>query len=156
MTKEFIVSQEYLDKMILKVDELKTVRRPEIAKKLQDARAFGDLSENAEYDEAKNEQAEVEAEILKLEEDIRNAKVIVESENKDFVSLGSTVRYFDKDEKKEHTYKITGTAESDPLNGQISNVSPVGYVLIDSKVGDILDVRCPYDYKYKIEVLEIL
>lgn len=154
MAKELLVSAEYLQKMKDELDTLKTEGRQDIIKKLQKARAFGDLSENSEYDEAKNEQAELEAKILKLDEDIRNAKIIKENTNTDFVSVGNTVTYLCKDTNEKLTFKIVGTSESDPFNGYISNECPVGKALIDKKLNELCDVHSP-DGNYKIKVLDI-
>lgn len=116
---------------------LKSVKRPEIAKKIGVAREFGDLSENAEYDTAKNEQGMLESKITELETTILNAIIL---ENKDIdtskVSLGCTVKVYDEEFDEEIEYKILGSNESDPKNGVISNESPVGKALLGKKVGD--------------------
>ncbi|MDU5998671.1 MAG: transcription elongation factor GreA, partial [Finegoldia magna] len=123
---------------------LKTTRRTEIAEKIKVARGFGDLSENAEYDEAKNEQAQVEERINYLENLLLYAKVIQDDENqKDVVTVGSTVTYKNLKSNKEMTYKIVGTAEADPFEGRISNESPTGKALLNLKVGDTTTVETP-------------
>ena len=123
--KEVILSKEYLEKLEDELEYLKTKRRPEIAEKIKIARSFGDLSENADYDEAKNEQAEVEARIAKVEDMIRNAKTIEVNENSDEVGVGNTVTVYDEEFDETIDYKIVGTEESDTVKGFISNESPV-------------------------------
>ena len=131
--KEVILSKEYLQKLQDELEYLKTKRRPEIAEKIKEARSFGDLSENADYDEAKNEQGEVESRIAKVEDMIRHAKTFEDSTNKDEVSVGSKVLIHDEEFDEDFEYKIVGTAESNPLEGFISNESPVGEALIGKK-----------------------
>ena len=131
--KEVILSKEYLEKLEDELEYLKTKRRPEIAEKIKIARSFGDLSENADYDEAKNEQGEVESRIAKVEDMIRNAKTIEVDLNSDVVGVGNTVTVFDEEFDETLDYKIVGTAESDPVKGFISNESPVGAALLGKK-----------------------
>ena len=109
--KEVILSKEYLQKLQDELEYLKTKRRPEIAEKIKEARSFGDLSENADYDEAKNEQGEVESRIAKVEDMIRHAKTFEDSTNKDEVSVGSKVLIHDEEFDEDLEYKIVGTAE---------------------------------------------
>ena len=123
-------------------------KRPEIAEKIKVARSFGDLSENADYDEAKNEQGEVESRIAKVEDMIRNAKTIEVDENSDEVGVGNTVTVYDEEFDEELEYKIVGTAESNPLEGFISNESPVGAALIGKKVDDRVEVTTPNGKMY--------
>ena len=142
--KEFLLTQEGLDQHKEELEFLKTTRRTEIAEKIKVARGFGDLSENAEYDEAKNEQAQVEERINYLENLLLYAKVIKDDENqKDVVTVGSTVTYKNLKSNKEMTYKIVGTAEADPFEGRISNESPTGKALLNLKVGDTTTVETP-------------
>ena len=142
--KEFLLTQEGLDQHKEELEFLKTTRRTEIAEKIKVARGFGDLSENAEYDEAKNEQAQVEERINYLENLLLHAKVIEEDEaKKDVVTIGSTVTYKILDTNKEKTYKIVGTAEADPFSGRISNESPTGKALLNLKVGDTTTFETP-------------
>lgn len=152
--KEVILSKEYLQKIEDEIEYLKTKRRPEIAEKIKIARGFGDLSENAEYDEAKNEQAEVESKIAKLEYMIRNAKTIEEDTPSDIISLGKTVKIYDEEFQEEISYRIVGTAEANPLNGLISNESPVGSSLLGKKVGEKVEVLTPNGKSY-YKVLDI-
>ena len=136
--KEFLLTQEGLDQHKEELEFLKTTRRTEIAEKIKVARGFGDLSENAEYDEAKNEQAQVEERINYLENLLLYAKVI-----QDDVTVGSTVTYKNLKSNKEMTYKIVGTAEADPFEGRISNESPTGKALLNLKVGGTTTVETP-------------
>ena len=146
--KEVILSKEYLQKLQDELEYLKTKRRPEIAEKIKEARSFGDLSENADYDEAKNEQGEVESRIAKVEDMIRHAKTFEDSTNKDEVSVGSKVLIHDEEFDEDLEYKIVGTAESNPLEGFISNESPVGAALLGKKVDDRVEVVTPNGKMY--------
>lgn len=124
--------------------ELKTIKRPEITKKIGIAREYGDLSENAEYDSAKEEQAIVEAEILDLEAKLRNCEIINEkgvAANK--VTVGCRVKIYDEEFNEEIEYQIIGSTESNPLKGLISNESPVGRALLGKKKGDVVVVEIP-------------
>ncbi len=141
--KEVILSKEYLEKLEDELEYLKTKKRPQIAEKIKVARSFGDLSENADYDEAKNEQGEVESRIAKIEDMIRNAKTIEVKENSDEVGVGNIVTVYDEEFDEENDYKIVGTAESNPLEGFISNESPVGAALLGKKINDRVEVTTP-------------
>ncbi len=137
------------------LNELKTVKRKEIAENLQSARAQGDLSENSEYDEAKNDQAKLEARIKELETILRNVEVIDENEiNNEKVHIGSTVKVHDKNFDEDVVYQIVGSSETDPLNGKISDESPVGLALLDKSVGDIVKVEAAGG-ELELVVLEI-
>ncbi len=126
------------------LNELKTVKRKEIAENLQSARAQGDLSENSEYDEAKNDQAKLEARIKELETVLRNVEVIDESEmSHDKVHIGSTVKVYDKEFDEEAVFQIVGSSEADPFNNKISDESPVGKALLDRSVGEVVKVETP-------------
>ncbi len=142
-SKEVILSKEYLEKLEDELEYLKTKRRPEIAEKIKIARSFGDLSENADYDEAKNEQGEIESRIAKVEDMIRNAKTIEVDLDSDEVGIGNTVTVYDEEFEETIDYKIVGTAESDPVKGFISNESPVGAALIGKKKDDRVEVDTP-------------
>lgn len=152
MDKDIFFTPEGLEKIENEIEYLKTVRRKEVAERIKVALGYGDLSENSEYDEAKNEQAYVEERIAKLEMMARNAKVIDEKDlNHDMVNVGSTVVVKDLDSGDEDEYTIVGSAESDPLSGKISNESPVGAGLIGLKVGDITEIEIPDGIiKYKV------
>ena len=141
MAEEILFTQEGYDKIVAEHDYLVTVRRPEVTEHLKIARSFGDLSENAEYDAAKEEQADVEAQILKLEEMMRNAKIVAEEEmTGEQVNLGLSVKIKDLKTKESFVYKIVGITDADPIENRISNQSPVGKALIGKKVGDKVDV----------------
>lgn len=142
--KEVILTKEGLQKLEEELNLLRTTRRKEIAEKIKIARGFGDLSENAEYDEAKTEQAQNEDRIMKLENMLRNAQTIDESAiSKDKVSIGSKVKILDIEFNEELEYTIVGSAEADPIKGLISNVSPVGSALIGKKAGETVPVNAP-------------
>lgn len=156
MAKEaMLVTQEGYDKLVEEHEHLTTVRRREVAEHLKVAISYGDLSENAEYDAAKNEQAELEERILKLEDMIRNAKILDESEiSSDHVNLGHTVKIEYLADGEIEEYKIVGPNESDPLNGMISNESAVGRGLIGKKVGDEPEIETP-DGIVRLRILAI-
>lgn len=125
-----------------KLNYYKTVRRVEVSKKIGAAREFGDLSENSEYDAAKEEQAQVEAEIREMEDILLTCQIINKQEGaSDTVNIGSTVKLYDEEFDEELQYKILGSTESDPANGIISNISPVGSALLGHKKGDIVKVK---------------
>ena len=134
------------------LNELKEVRRPAVIKAIKEARALGDLSENAEYDTAKNEQGYIEARIKEIEYKLEHSEVMEGS--KDVVSVGSnvTIKYIDDEEEED--YKIVGTLETDSLENKISNESPIGSAIFGKKVGDIVDVASP-NGSYKIKIVKI-
>lgn len=142
--KEIFLTAEGLKKLELELEELKTVKRQEIAEKIKIARDFGDLSENSEYDEAKNEQAQIEEKIAKIDNMIANAKIIddVEIDTK-VVGVGANVKLKQKSTGKEMQYVIVGSAESNPLEGKISNESPVGRAILGKKKGSTVQVQLP-------------
>lgn len=152
MSTNYEITQEGLDKLKAEYNEIVNVRLKEIALKIKEAKDFGDLSENAEYDEAKKELAEVDARKHKLEKFIENAVVIdVANVNIKTVSLGVTVTLYDYEYQEEVSYKIVGETESDPMNGLISSTSPVGSALIGKKKGQEIEVHIPDGIaKYKI------
>lgn len=144
MAKEVFFTPEGLEKIENEIEYLKTVRRKEVSERIKVALGYGDLSENSEYDEAKNEQAQVEERIAKLELMVRNSKIIDEKDlNTDVVNVGSTVVVKEVKTDEEDEYTIVGSAEADPLEGKISNESPVGQALIGKKVGDVVEVEVP-------------
>ncbi len=127
-----------------KLNLYKTVKRPDVVRRIGIAREFGDLSENSEYDAAKDEQAQIEAEIAEMEHILLNAEIIDKKKiSSDIVNIGCKVRLYDEDFDEEVEYRITGSSESDPRNGIISNVSPVGKALIGHKKGDKITVQTP-------------
>ena len=141
---EIWLTPDEIKKREERLDYLKTTRRLEIAELLKTARAFGDLSENAEYDAAKNEQAKNEYDIVQLETELKNAKVIDESAlDLNFVSVGATVRLKNADSGESYRFQIVGSAETDPAQGRISNESPIGKGVLGHKVGDVVDVITP-------------
>ena len=153
--KEILLTQEGYQKLEDELETLKTVRRREVADRIKVAISFGDISENAEYDEAKNEQAQVEERIIKLESMIRRAVIIDESKiDSNVVTIGSIVKVNDVEFEEEVEYVIVGSAEADPYEGKISNESPVGKALLGRTIGDVVDVQVP-DGVAKFEILEI-
>lgn len=142
---EIWLTPEEITKREERLEFLKTTRRLEIAEQLKIARAFGDLSENAEYDAAKNEQAKNEYDIVQLENELKNAKVIDESSiDSTTVGVGATVKLADMSDKtRKFTFQIVGSAETDPNNGRISNESPIGKAVLGHKIGDVVEVTTP-------------
>ncbi len=155
--KVYLTDEGFLE-LENELNELKNVRRPAVIKALKEARALGDLSENADYDAARNEQAQVEGRILELEKIMENAHII-EKGNTDAVGLGTTVkvRYIDEDEDDEEIdeYRIVGSKEADPSNNKISNESPLAKAIMNAKVGDICTVDSP-NGSYDVEIVEIM
>lgn len=151
-SKKYVMTYEGVKKLEEELEFLKTVKRKEITEKIKVALSFGDLSENSEYDEAKNEQAFVEGRILQLENMLKNATVVDENEiPKDVVGVGCVVKVKDYEFDEEDEYTIVGSAEADPINNRISNESPVGNGLIGKKVGDEVEIPVPDGVnKYKI------
>lgn len=142
--REVFLTANGLENLEIELDELKTVKRREIADRIKQALAFGDISENSEYDQAKNEQAQLEERIAKVENMLRNAILIDENEIRtDVVGIGSKIAIHDKEYDEHMDLVIVGSAEADPTEGMISNESPVGAALLGHKVGDIVDVVAP-------------
>lgn len=155
MTKQVLLTDEGLKNLEAELEELKTVKRKEIAEKIKVALSFGDLSENSEYDEAKNEQAIVEARIASIENMLKNVQVINEDElGTEIIHVGSKVKVRDIDFDDICEYKIVGSSEADPVNGRISDESPVGKGLIGHKVGEKVEIETPAG-SMSYEVLEI-
>jgi len=153
--KQFILTAEGLKKIEQKFDHLKSVRRREVAERIKQAIEFGDISENSEYEDAKNEQAFIEGEIITLEKMLRNSKLIDEDEvGTDVVSIGASVVLKDLEFGDEFEYAIVGSAEADPAELKISNESPVGQAILGQKVGSVVEVNVPAGI-LKYEVLEI-
>lgn len=143
-TKPIYYTQEGYNELVAELDYLKNTRRAEVIHDIEVARGFGDLSENAEYDEARNEQAKVEARIQELENLIENAEIIDESAmDQRTISLGSVVRLYDEDENEELTYSIVGSNQADPLDMKISDQSPIGRALMGKRAGDRVIVAVP-------------
>ncbi len=137
-----------------RLEYLKVVGRAEMAEKIRVAREFGDLSENAEYDIAKDEQAKMEAEIIEIEGKLRNCKIIKENVKGNKVQIGSSVTILDLPDNEQYSYKIVGTHESDPLNNKISNESPLGKAVLDRSEGDECLVKTP-KHEYKVRIVKI-
>ena len=151
--KELFLTKEGLDELKKELDELIQVRRPEVINALKDARAQGDLSENAEYDAARNEQAVVESRIKELEAMIERA-VIITNINTDVVSIGTKVTLEYVDDEEEEEYSIVGSSEADPFSNKISNESPIAKAIMGLKVGSIVSVDSP-NGKYDVKILAI-
>lgn len=155
MAKKNILTYEGLQKLEEELQDLKVVKRREIAQKIKEAREQGDLSENAEYDAAKDEQRDIEARIEEIEAILKNAEVVVEDEvDLDKISVGCKVRILDIEFEEELEYKIVGSTEANSLKGKISNESPLGRALLGARVDDVVKVEAPVgELSYK--VLEI-
>ena len=149
---ESYLTKEGYESLQARLNYLKTEKRNEVAKKLQAAREMGDLSENAEYDSAKDEQTVIETEIAEIEHKLRTSRIIEENEiDTSKVSIGCTVKILDLEFNEEMAYKIVGSSESDPKRNLISNESPVGAGLLGKGEGDVVDVRTPSGIlKFKI------
>ena len=142
MDKKNILTYQGLQKLEEELQNLKVVRRKEVAQKIKEAREQGDLSENAEYDAAKDEQRDIEARIEDIEKILKNAEVVVEEEVElDKISIGCKVKILDVEENEELEYKIVGSTEANSLKGKISNESPVGKALLGAKIGDVVKVE---------------
>jgi transcription elongation factor GreA len=150
--KEVILTAEGYEKLKQEIEYLQNDKRREVADRIRIARDFGDIAENAEYDDAKNEQAMLEARIAKLEEQLTAARVIEAKEIKsDVVSIGSRVKLKDMDDNKTVEYHIVGSAEANPLEQKLSNESPVGRAILGRKKGEVVEVAAPRgSLKYKI------
>lgn len=155
MAKPIMLTAEGLKQLEEELDNLKTVARKEIAEKIKTARGYGDLSENSEYDEAKNEQAKIEARIVEVEAMLKNVQLI-DLADSDHVSIGSTVKVLNKAFNKEQTYKIVGSAEANAVEGKISDESPVGKALIGHAAGDEVTVTVPSGGTMEFTVLELI
>ena len=154
--KKNILTPDGLKALEDELQELKVVRRKEIAQKIKEAREQGDLSENAEYDAAKDEQRDIEARLAELEKILKNAEVVVEDEvDLDRINIGCQVKILDLEYDEELDYKIVGSTEANSLKGKISNESPVGKALIGAKIGDIVEVETQAGViKYKVLEIE--
>ena len=153
--KEIVLTQEGLTKLEQELDDLKTVHRKEVNDRIRQAKEFGDISENAEYEDAKQEQAFVEGRIMRLEQMIRNARIIDASGAlAEEVQLGASVKVKDSRSGEVFEFSIVGSAESDPPNKRLSNESPLGRALIGRRKGDTVDVETPRGkVQYKIEAV---
>lgn len=144
MNKQVLLTEDGLKALEDELEELKTVKRREIAEKIKIALSFGDLSENSEYDEAKNDQAMVESRIVTIENMLKNVKIIDEQDlNTDAINVGAKVRLYDVEFDETCEYKIVGSNEANPDIGKISDESPVGAALLGHKVGDRVEIETP-------------
>jgi len=154
--KEVILTPEGYKKLKAEIEHLSTDKRREVADRIRVARQFGDIAENAEYDDAKNDQMLLEHRIARLEEQLRNARVIEKKEiSSDVVSVGSTVRLRDVDAKQTVEYYIVGSAEANPSEKKLSNESPVGRAIMGHKKGETVEVTTPRGARLKYKILEI-
>jgi transcription elongation factor GreA len=150
--KQIILTQEGLRKLEDELENLKSVKRREVAERIKVAIGYGDISENSEYEDAKNEQAFIEGRVLTLEKMLRNARIINNDDiDIDTVSIGSIVTVEDMEYGDKMDYSIVGTAEADPLQNKISNESPVGKAILGKKIGTVVEVNVPVGIiQYKI------
>ena len=155
MAEEFIMTQEGYDEAKERLKYLQTEKKKEITERIKVARGFGDLSENAEYDAAKNEEALNESEIRELENKIKNAKIMEESTDNSKVHFGNTVTVYDYDLEETVTYKIMGSTEADPDKNIVSIDSPLGSALVGARCGDKVTVHAPNGFDYEVEIKEI-
>ena len=156
MAKEVILTPQGLEDLKEKIEFLSTQRRREVAERIKEAREFGDISENSEYDDAKNEQAMLERQIAELEDKLRGATVIDEKAvTNEVVSVGTTVHVKDQKTDKSVKYKIVGSAEADPAENKLSNESPVGKALLGHKKGDSVSVQLPNGKTRELKITKI-
>ena len=156
MAKEIVLTPQGLEDLKQKIEFLSTQRRREVAERIKEAREFGDISENSEYDDAKNEQAMLEKQIADLEERLASARVIDEkSVDTDVVNVGATVHVKDQKTEKSQKFKIVGSAEADPANAKLSNESPVGKALLGHKRGETVTVAVPRGPARKLKITKI-
>jgi transcription elongation factor GreA len=155
MPRDVILTPEGLEELKSKIEHLSTERRREVAERIKAAREFGDIAENAEYDDAKNEQAMLEKQISDLEDKLRSATVIDEPPSGDAVAVGVTVHVKDQKTDKSQKFKIVGSAEANPAEQKLSNESPVGRALIGHKRGDVVSVPVPKGPARKLKITKI-
>lgn len=150
------MTQEGLERLEAELEELKLVKRPEVVERIKTAREYGDLSENSEYESAKDEQAFIEGRISTLESMIRSAEIVNSSSvAKNVVVLGKRVSILTEGEDEEETYQIVGTAEADPFSGKISNESPIARALIGRKKGDLVKVELPNGAEMNVKIMKV-
>lgn len=155
MSEKVILTEEGYKQLEKRLEELKFVKRPEITERIKVARDFGDLSENAEYDAAKNEQARIEGEIVEIEAKLKIAEIIKSDGGHDVVNVGNKVLVLDIDMNEKTEYEIVGTTEANIAVGRISNESPLGKALVGAKLGETVTVKAPKS-TYQVKILEIL
>lgn len=156
MAQEHLITQEGYNALLEKLKELKKMQAENLVA-IQDARGQGDLSENADYDAARNQQAKIAAEIAELEANIRNAKIIDSEQVNETSNLGKyvTVQFLEDEEDEQETYQIVGTVEADPVNGKISSDSPLGRAILTSKPGDIVTVRTEDGDRFDVKLVKV-
>ncbi len=152
---ELLLTRDGLDKLEKELFHLRSVKRKEVAARIKEAISFGDITDNSEYEDAKNEQAFIEGRIITLEKMLRRARLLEKNDTADFnIALGSTVKLIDLDLNQEYEYTIVSTAEADPTEKKISNESPVGKSLIGLTAGEVVEVKVPAGvFKYRIEAV---
>jgi transcription elongation factor GreA len=156
MSRDVILTREGLEKLSAELEQLETAGRRDVSARIKEARDFGDISENAEYDDAKNEQAQIESRILQLQDRIRSATVVDHDDvSTDVVQVGSTVDFTDEGSGKAQKYTIVGSAEAAPGEGKLSNESPVGKALIGNRVGSTVSVTLPKGAPRKLKINKI-
>ncbi len=156
MPRETVLTPEGLEDLKAKLENLSTVRRREVAERIKEAREFGDISENSEYDDAKNEQMMLEKQIAEIEERLRSARIIDEGEvSTDVVSVGSTVHVKDQKTDKSTKYRIVGSSEANPSEQKLSNESPVGKALLGHKRGETVKVPVPRGPARQLKITKI-
>ena len=156
MPRDVVLTRDGFEKLKSEIDVLRTEKRREVAERIKEAREFGDISENAEYDHAKNEQAMLEARISQLEDKLRSATILDDKNvETDVVSVGSLVRVKDQKSGKSVQYQIVGTAEAEPSENKLSNESPVGRALLGHKRNDIVTVTVPRGPNRKLKITKI-
>ena len=155
MAEKVLLTEKGIQELEQRLDYLKTVKRAEIKERIKVAREFGDLSENAEYDAAKNEQSLIEGEILEIEAKLKSAEIITLNSKKDVVSVGSRVCFTDLSDGKVYEFEIVGTTEADLKAGRISNESPLGKAMLGKKVGDTVTVTVN-NYSYPVTVRKLV
>jgi transcription elongation factor GreA len=156
MPREVVLTPEGFERLKSEIEHLRTEKRREVAERIKEAREFGDIAENAEYDHAKNEQAMLEADIARREEKLRSATILDETMlEKDVVSIGSKVRVKDQKSGKSVLYQIVGSVEADPSENKVSNESPVGQALLGHKRGETVTVATPRGPNRKLKITKI-
>lgn len=154
MAEQFVMTQKNFDDLKKELEYLVKTKRPEIIERIAEARSHGDLSENAEYDAARNEQSANEGEIAELDYKVKNAVIIEESDDNSVVHIGSKVTVYDEELEEKEVYTIMGTTEVNAMENIISNESPVGKALLNKKKGDVVTISAP-DGAYKLKIVKI-
>lgn len=155
MAEQFVMTQKNYEKLKEELEYLVKVKRPEIIERIAEARSHGDLSENAEYDAAREEQRSNEGKIAEIEYQIKNADIREEVSDNSYVHLNSVVKVYDEDMEEEAVYTVTSVTDVDVMNGKISIDSPVGKALLRRKAGETVTVTCPDGSKYSLKILSI-